>query len=204
MVLLAVSTAVFGHQQFGLLGTDEQGKELRFQHVYDVRTGRTRLAGLTNLDWDGSRLTRYQLKPRFSYDFVQEKPYQLEFVYQKEWFWNEFQVQTRRGWVTREVRTDVDRIGVGMRNQTKHIRNELIVYVHDSDTGGQRIEDILTIRLPYRFTINNQYWRDFETDVTFNQVSLLYALDKHISLIVQNNTVTNRDNVIRAGVWVRF
>jgi hypothetical protein len=200
MVALALWTTVAPAQQtLFFLGTNETDKPWRIQHAYDLKWDRVRLAGLTNLDPE-----RYQLKPRLSFDFVQQKELQLEVVYQKEWFQNSFVVQTRRGPVEREVQLNVDRVGLGMRNQYKWIRNELMVFAYDSDTNGQRVEDVLFIRLPNNFGLNNQFWHDFETNVTFNQTSLLYAVQKNVGVVVQYNTISNRDAVTRAGVWVRF
>jgi hypothetical protein len=110
-------------------------------------------------------------------------------AYQREWF--------VRDNGRRSVDQDWTRYGGGIRHKHGPVSHELNLYT-------ERWEDFLTVRLAPKWSINNQFWNDFESNLWWNQFSVLYAVTKNVSVVAQHASAANQQAVLRGGISWRF
>lgn len=200
-VLLAATGAARAENVMTALVTTEASNEWRLQHAFGIKHEAVTFAGHSNLDVDASgTLNRVQIKPRVSLGI--DGPWRL--TLQQEWFWSRIEVQTPRGELVKHIRFDATRIGIGHFGQWEGLRNELNLYLRDTQSGGARLEVFTFGKLTDRWSVTNQFWRDFSAATSFNQVSLQWRMSPDVSLALQHNVLTGKAPVYRVGICVNF
>jgi hypothetical protein len=183
LALLLFPIQALAFNALTVYGTTEDNQPLRLQYATDMQVDRFRLAGVANFDDH-----RYQIKPRITVDLFEISGFTFHGAYQREWF----VVDGKR-----PVSLDIQRYGAGIRHKHGPVRHELNVYT-------ERWEDFLTVQLAPKWSINNQFWNDFERNTWWNQLSLSYALTKNVAVVAQHASAANQQAILRGGVSWRF
>ena len=201
MLLLLLAPIAFAGQALLVYRSSEINAEIRLQHSFNANAGDFALLGFNNLDFNAANnLTRYQIKPRLTYEVAEFGVIQTQLVFQKEMFWNEVHV----GSAIREVAFNANRYGIGADFDVLGIHSELNLYAFDNNTRSKRLEHFVSYRATEKWNLNNQYWYDTEAHAGFNQASVFYGFSNRVSAVLQSNMVTGRANVTRVGLCWSF
>ena len=201
MLLLLLAPIAFAGQSLLLYGSSETNAEIRLQHSFNANAGDFALLGFNNLDFNAANnLTRYQIKPRLTYEVADFGGLTAHLAFQKELFWNELRV----GKSIRQVSFNANRYGIGADFDVLGVHNELNLYAFDTNTDGKRLEHFVSYRATEKWTLNNQYWYDTEDHAGFNQASVFYGFSNRVSAVLQSNMVTGRANATRVGLCWSF
>ena len=201
MLMFLLAPIAFAGQALLAYGSGEVNAETRLQHSFNANAGDFALLGFNNLDFNAANnLTRYQIKPRLTYEVAEFGVIQTQLVFQKEMFWNEVHV----GSAIREVAFNANRYGIGADFDVLGIHSELNLYAFDNNTRSKRLEHFVSYRATEKWNLNNQYWYDMQAHAGFNQASVFYGFSNRVSAVLQINMVTGRANVTRVGLCWSF
>lgn len=202
IVLTAVSSA---QQGISVLASSEGNEPTRLQHSFAFERDALALRGFSNLDLSSrSDLNRYQIKPRLAYTLAAMEPVRLQAVVQQEWLRADISYPTPKGVGHKTVQAQSLRSGGGLVTQALGISSEFNLYLHDSQTGGLRLEMFNSARIGEGWSVSNQFWRDFSAVTSFNQASVQWRATPAVSVVLQHNAFTGKIPVYRVGVCVSF
>lgn len=202
---MAVSIQAAAQQNLSVMASNEANEPTRLQHSFAIEGDTLALRGFSNLDLSShSDLNRYQIKPRLAYTVAEAEPVRVQAVAQQEWFRADISYPTPKGIGNKTVQTQALRSGVGLVTQALGISSEFNLYLHDSQTGGARLEMFNSVRVVERWSISNQFWRDFSVATSFNQASVQWRATPAVSMVLQHNAFTGKIPVYRVGVCVTF
>ena len=201
MLMFLLAPIAFAGQALLAYGSGEVNAETRLQHSFNANAGDFALLGFNNLDFNAANnLTRYQIKPRLTYEVAAFGGFTAHLAFQKELFWNELRV----GKTIRGISFNANRYGIGADFDVLGVHNELNLYAFDNNTRSKRLEHFVSYRATEKWNLNNQYWYDMQAHAGFNQASVFYGFSNRVSAVLQINMVTGRANVTRVGLCWSF
>jgi len=202
---MALSMQVAAQQSMAVMASTEANEPTRLQHSFAFERDNIALRGFSNLDLSShSDLNRYQIKPRLAYTLAAMEPVRFQAVVQQEWFRADISYPTPKGMAYRTVQVQSLRSGFGLVTQALGISSEFNLYLHDSQTGGARLEMFNSARIGEGWSVSNQFWRDFSTATSFNQASVQWRATPAVSVVLQHNAFTGKTPVYRVGLCVTF